>query len=172
VPGNVDKQGWEAIFDGLPVETTQTTRTVDFGEIQVTGLSLADSFDLHCHLDARSAFQIILGHGPDFALGDLQADLLLAGHTHGGQVQLPLVGPLITLSRVPRAWASGRTELPGNRTLIVSRGVGLERDIAPRLRFLCRPELVVIDIRPDDKRPGKSLKDRAPTGQHMANAGR
>ena len=93
-------------------------------------------------------YHIVFGHAPDFALGDVGADLMIAGHTHGGQVQLPLIGPLITLSRVPRSWASGVTRFDDGRILIVSRGVGMERSGALRLRFLCRPELVVIHLRP------------------------
>jgi len=63
-------------------------------------------------------------------------------------VQLPLIGPLLTLTVVPRNWASGVTEIDAGTTLIVSRGIGMERADAPRLRFLCRPELVVVDLVP------------------------
>ncbi len=83
-------------------------------------------------------------------LGPVEADLLIAGHTHGGQVRLPLIGPLLNLSRVPRGWIAGATTLAPGRTLIVSRGIGMERANAPRLRFLCRPELVVIDLVPSE----------------------
>jgi len=98
---------------------------------------------------------VALGHRPDFALGDVRADLLLAGHTHGGQVVLPFIGPPITLTAVPRSWASGRTELDGGRTLVVSRGVGMERGYAPRLRFGCPPEILVIDLVPSAHEPGR-----------------
>jgi predicted MPP superfamily phosphohydrolase len=81
-------------------------------------------------------------------MGQVDADLLLAGHTHGGQVQLPLLGPLMTNCRVPRAWAAGVTTLSHDRRLIVSRGIGMERGHAPQIRFLCRPELLVIDLKP------------------------
>jgi uncharacterized protein len=91
----------------------------------------------------------VLGHCPQFAMGNVEADLLLAGHTHGGQVRLPWIGPLTTGCAVPRSWAAGLTELPGGRKLIVSRGTGMERGCAPRIRFLCRPELVVIDLVPE-----------------------
>jgi predicted MPP superfamily phosphohydrolase len=91
---------------------------------------------------------VVLGHSPNFALAPIDADLLIAGHTHGGQFCLPLIGPLMTNAEVPRRWASGATKLPGGATLVVSRGVGMERGAAPRLRFLCRPELAIIDLTP------------------------
>ncbi|MBI2900549.1 MAG: hypothetical protein HYY17_10205 [Planctomycetes bacterium] len=52
------------------------------------------------------------------------------------------------LSAVPRAWAAGTTDLGGGRTLVVSRGIGHERADAPRLRFLCGPEIVIVAIGP------------------------
>lgn len=54
--------------------------------------------------------RILLAHRPDAALileRDSRVDLVVSGHTHGGQVQLPWIGPLITLSRVSRAVAAG-----------------------------------------------------------------
>jgi len=147
VRGNTDGD-WQRIFDGLPATTFDETRSVETGELQVTGLWVYDSFDTDARVAACDRFHIVLGHSPNFALGDVQADLLVAGHTHGGQVRLPWIGPLITLSEVRRSWAAGVTELDEDRTLIVSRGVGRERLGAPQLRFLCRPELVVVELEP------------------------
>jgi uncharacterized protein len=79
----------------------------------------------------------------------VQADLLIAGHTHGGQIRLPGVGPLVTNAKVPRRWAAGMSDLPGGRKLLVSRGIGMERGNAPRLRLFCRPEMAVIDLLPE-----------------------
>lgn len=148
VPGNVDGPSWPAIFDNLPVTMFERTGTQVRDGIAVTGLDLAGSFDTRQRVVRAAPFHVVVGHAPDFALGQIDADLLVAGHTHGGQVQLPGIGPLLTLSRVPRAWAAGVTELAGGRTLVVSRGVGMERGYAPRLRFLCRPEIVVIEVVP------------------------
>ena len=151
VRGNIDRPGWPAIFDGLPVTTATSTTTFRAGELDLTCLDLADSFSARLDVPAPNPdrFHVVLGHAPNFALGQVEADLLLAGHTHGGQVRLPLVGPVLTLSSVPRSWAAGLTEMSGGRRLIVSRGIGHERGSAPRLRFLCRPELLVIDLVPE-----------------------
>jgi predicted MPP superfamily phosphohydrolase len=162
VKGNIDYfYPWTLIFTGLPVTTVNYTSTFDVAGIRLTCLSIYDSSNPRFQLreadgreheaddEASDPFHIVLGHRPDYALGEVSADLLLAGHTHGGQVQLPFLGPIITMSRVPRDWASGITELPQGGRLLVSRGLGMERHGSPRLRFLCRPELVVIDLEPE-----------------------
>ncbi len=152
VGGDVEAPGWSQLFAGTGVQTLEETARVELDhEVILTALSLHDS---RAPLQAKSAiapedaFHIILGHAPDYALGHPPADLLLAGHVHGGQVRVPILGPLFTLSAVPRDWAVGRTDFADGRVLIVSRGIGMERGQAPRLRFLCRPELVVVDVVP------------------------
>lgn len=162
VGGDMDPPGlWERIFEGLQVRTLRSTDTVRIGELSVTGLSLRDSGDPTMEIPGAPGFHIVVGHKPDYALGRVQGDLLLAGHTHGGQVRLPGVGPLVTASRVPRSWAAGRTALSDDRTLIVSRGIGMERGYAPQLRFLCRPELVVVDVEPTLRSAGRSTAGAA-----------
>ena len=151
VRGNVDPPDWLEIFVDLPVTVFQETRSLESGELTITGLSVEDSFSGRLVLPATAQFHIVLGHSPNFALHAAAGDLLVAGHTHGGQVRLPGIGPLLTGSLVPRSWAAGRTDLEDGRVLVVSRGVGHERGDAPRLRFLCRPELVMITIRPDNR---------------------
>lgn len=149
VGGNVDPPGWESLFDGTTIRTFPETRTVRVNDwLTITGLSLEASFGRPRIPRGQAGFHVLFGHAPDFALADNDADLMVAGHTHGGQVVLPLLGPPFTLSRVPRSWASGWTRLSNERHLVVSRGVGMERGLAPRMRFLCRPEIVVIDVVP------------------------
>ncbi|NLE37228.1 MAG: hypothetical protein GX621_04305 [Pirellulaceae bacterium] len=151
IQGNVDLwRPWLEVFRGLDVSPLQSTQSFDVGPLRLTCLSVADSFRPRLVVERidPDRFHLVLGHGPNYAMGRIDADLLLAGHTHGGQVQLPLVGPLTTGCAVPPAWAAGMTELPDGGKLYVSRGVGMERGNAPRIRFLCRPELVVIDLVP------------------------
>lgn len=94
--------------------------------------------------------RILLTHYPDAVLDlapDSRIDLVVAGHTHGGQVRLPLLGPMITLSDVPRRVAAGGLHSVQGNAIYVSRGVGIERGQAPRVRFLCPPEIALIELR-------------------------
>jgi predicted MPP superfamily phosphohydrolase len=149
VGGDSDRpSAWTAIWENTTIRASVPTVQHDLGSLFVTALAFEDGGNPDMRVDPASKVHIVVAHRPEFALGDVDADLLIAGHTHGGQVRLPFIGPLLTFSQVPRAWAAGRTELPGGRTLIVSRGLGMERGPAPRIRFLCRPEIVVIDLVP------------------------
>jgi predicted MPP superfamily phosphohydrolase len=151
VQGNVDPDSWPEIFSDLPVTATRSTQSFDAGQLRITCLKERRSFspELEVLNDEPGRFHVVLGHSPNFALGRIQADLLVAGHTHGGQVRLPWLGPVLNSSLLPRSQAAGVSRLASGATLVVSRGLGLEREAAPRLRFLCRPELVVIDIVPE-----------------------
>ncbi len=87
---------------------------------------------------------ILLAHEPDFA--DVSAasgrfDLQLSGHTHGGQVCLPLVGPLV-LPRYGRKYPVGRYQV-GPLIQYTNRGVGM---VQPQVRFNCRPEITVLTL--------------------------
>ncbi len=148
VRGNVDWKDWAELFAGLPVTTFEATSSQDLGPVVLTGLTLEDSSNPALAVSDQDKFHIVLGHVPNYSLGAIEADLLIAGHTHGGQVQIPFLGPVLTLSEVPRPWASGMTSIAPGRYLIVSRGIGMERGNAPRLRFLCRPELLILELTP------------------------
>lgn len=93
----------------------------------------------------RPAFTLLLAHSPDVLLDPASAgaDLVLCGHTHGGQVRLPLVGPLFTNTRIGRQAAAGEAEIGGVRCY-VSRGLGAS---GIRARLYCRPELALLTLR-------------------------
>ncbi|MCS6878077.1 MAG: metallophosphoesterase [Geminicoccaceae bacterium] len=116
--------------------------------LQVAGLGCAISrrTDLLAVLErldpARPA--IVLSHVPD-AVAYLPEEVLLvvAGHTHGGQVRLPGIGPLVTMSTLPRRFARGLHRI-GKRHLLVTSGVGTS--VLP-IRLGVPPEFVVATVR-------------------------
>ncbi|MCL2711229.1 MAG: metallophosphoesterase [Planctomycetaceae bacterium] len=115
-------------------------------------------------------FIVMAGHYPNYAIdgyanpntgnpsvgyrnAEKAPDLMLAGHTHGGQIVFPSYGPVWredeTLKQVPLNMWRGFHPYPNGGHLLVTRGSGLERGWAPRIRLFCRAEISVIDIVPE-----------------------
>lgn len=100
---------------------------------------------------------VLLAHEPDFA--DVAAaagrfDLQLSGHTHGGQVILPVLNRPLVLPRLGRKYPLG-TYRVGTMFQYTNRGLGT---IRPAVRFNCRPEITLITLR------AETTVTAAPTG--------
>jgi len=155
VQGNLDYHswtGWNKLFENDGVFKSNNTITLNVGEVRLTLLNIHASLTPYRKRPSnpKGKFHIMVGHAPCFSLGFPKVDLLLAGHTHGGQVRIPGFGPILTLSEgLPRSWASGRTALKNGATLIVTNGTGMERGLAPRIRLFCPPNFVVVDLLPE-----------------------
>lgn len=108
-------------------------------------------------------FRILLYHSPDIvpSIPRDSIDLHLAGHTHGGQICLPIIGPLFTGSLYGLKFKSGRYNLH-NLVLYITRGLGLEGLSAPRVRFLCPPEVVVWNIIGSERKDTNKWKRLSP----------
>jgi len=157
VIGSVDgPHVMEKVFTGLPITVLEDqVHPLQIGgqEIDLIGISNYGSTRDGQILSAlmqqvpQEAYSILLYHTPDLieVADRLRIDLYLAGHTHGGQVRLPLWGAIITMSAFGKQYESG-LYLLNPTTLYVSRGIGLEGLSLPRARFLCPPEMVVIDL--------------------------
>jgi predicted MPP superfamily phosphohydrolase len=66
------------------------------------------------------------------------------------QIQLPFYGALVTLSKFGKKYEAGMYTV--NETILyVNRGIGMEGGLAPRVRFLARPEITVFDIIPKEQ---------------------
>lgn len=86
---------------------------------------------------------ILLTHTPDvFPKVPKEVNLTLAGHTHGGQIRLPLLGALVVPSDYGNKYSAGLIVEKGKK-LLVTRGIGVS--ILP-VRFNCPPEIVVIEF--------------------------
>jgi predicted MPP superfamily phosphohydrolase len=97
----------------------------------------------------KAAIRVAAVHRPRHyvEIGKAGYPLVLAGHTHGGQVVVPGFGPPVTLEVVPRDVAAGGLHrMPNGVQLEVTRGVGHEGGYAPRIRFLCPPEVTLLEI--------------------------
>ena len=100
----------------------------------------------HVGRGAGDDLAIALVHAPNVVSEWVLAgfDLVLAGHTHGGQVRIPFAGALVTNSDLPAGLASGLHRV-GRTWLHVSPGLGTGK-YAP-LRFLTRPEATLLQLR-------------------------
>jgi hypothetical protein len=158
--GDVDVD-WPMAFAGTPVitlsgESVRLTLSDRHSSLTLIGLTPGMSHGRNrkelqdlVRRAPPADLRIVAGHAPDFVaqlVEQDQIDLALAGHTHGGQVVLPLLGALYTKSTLPRLYASGFRDFRGI-PLNVSAGIGMERGTAPQIRFLCPPEISLIDLR-------------------------
>jgi predicted MPP superfamily phosphohydrolase len=87
----------------------------------------------------------VLSHTPDnvYPLNELGASVVFAGHTHGGQIRVPVLGSIIVPSIYGRRFDLGHFNVEGTH-LYVSAGVGADH---PPLRIYCPPEIVEVDFR-------------------------
>ena len=95
-----------------------------------------------------SLFSIAICHYPEMAglLSGAGIDLILAGHTHGGQICLPGGIPLVTHSRTGKKYAVGLERI-NSSVIYTTRGLGYS--ILP-IRIFCPPEITRITLRPGD----------------------
>jgi predicted MPP superfamily phosphohydrolase len=92
-----------------------------------------------------SAFTVLMAHTPQLydEAAQRRIDLYLCGHTHGGQVCLPGIGPVISKANAPRRCAIGVWE-HRNMTGFTNRGLGVSGTLA---RINCPPEITLIELR-------------------------
>ncbi|MEY2565130.1 MAG: uncharacterized protein QOH88_3323 [Verrucomicrobiota bacterium] len=109
-------------------------------DLELVGMGLKG---IHAFTQPRAGRQVLLLHYPKMADGlhERRFDLILAGHSHGGQVRLPIVGAII-LPHGVGGYELGHYETPGG-PLYVNAGLGTYR--VP-VRWNCRPEITVVTM--------------------------
>lgn len=150
--------GWPVVVDALKVHGIPTLVDSyvpferDGSRLWFAGLrsSLEDTPDLGKALPSALPTEpvILLAHEPDFALEVVKrrrVDLMLSGHTHGGQIRLPFVGtPRFALAKGGRRFVHGHFNV-GPMQLYVNRGIGT---VKIPVRVLCPPEITLITLQP------------------------
>jgi hypothetical protein len=128
--GGNDTAALRAILAGVGIRVlTNEARPLFDGALYLAGVDdpATDRDDLDRAFAAvpASACTVLLAHSPDVVLrlGERRPDLILAGHTHGGQVRLPIVGMLVTMSQLPRHLVTGLVRYQ-DIPLFISRGIG------------------------------------------------
>ena len=94
---------------------------------------------------AKTDLVVFLAHNPNILEGRVyteRPDLLLAGHTHGGQIVLPLFGPALSVLKPGSLPWTGTHDMGGGLTLHINRGLGTA--VYP-IRFNCPPEVTLIE---------------------------
>lgn len=139
----LERDGWRDVtnlrleenLDGLPVELLG----LDDAHIKRHDLRVVPRTSL-------DRFGIAVMHSPDSApeAAACGYTLIVTGHTHGGQLALPLIGPLVTNSVMPRRLAKGLIRIGGS-WMSLSPGLGTSK-FAP-FRFLVPPEATYLDLR-------------------------
>lgn len=174
VPGNHDYavgiDVWKREFEARPgildLTNTAVLREVGGARLCVVG---ADDFDegeptlAQVPPPEQRDFTVLLAHNPDQAERARRAydgvDLVLSGHTHAGQVRLPLVGALRNPAHHDDLYEGGLRRRPWTQ-VYVSRGVGT---VHLPVRFLCRPEVAVLELT-GAPRPRRGGEARPETG--------
>jgi uncharacterized protein len=164
VPGNHDmhKYGDARIYQGVVASTPITDLTNRSVRLSAGGESLwlAGVDDLWCGRPnlrralgdvPEAAAVVLLSHNPDFAeeKPDPRVGLVLSGHTHGGQVYLPVLGSPWLPSRYGLKYRGGLVQGPASR-VFVSRGLG-EAGVPVRLNS--PPEINLLTLTPEDPVP-------------------
>ncbi|HWA07868.1 MAG TPA: metallophosphoesterase [Opitutaceae bacterium] len=145
-PGNHDMAGGlggrimdQARLGGLVV---LENKAEDWNGLTLIGLPSALCAAQRISLLEGTGLKVVLGHEPDVWDQYAPSDLLhLAGHTHGGQI-CPF-GRAWVLPTLGRKYVRGKFSRPGNRTLIVSSGIGC---VATPVRLNCPPEIVRLEF--------------------------
>lgn len=127
---------------------SQILRT-SMGDIAVAGVgdAWARMMDVGKALtDLPSDIPLILAaHSPDVILDPRarRAQIIVAGHTHGGQIRLPFIGPVPPIpTRVGQAYDQGLFPLDQDTTLAITRGIG---ESSARARLFAPPEIMIIE---------------------------
>lgn len=152
--------GWQDLTNSRTL-VTAGGRQLELAGVDDPHLRLDDYSQLAGPVDPDAAVHIGLVHSPEPRVLDSFAadgfDLVLAGHTHGGQICLPGVGALVTNCGIDTERAAGTHRWSGETWVNISAGVGTSPYFP--VRIACPPEVSVVTLvaGPESRQPGARL---------------
>ncbi len=139
-------------FGMIVLENAQSELRIGDETLRIAGIedALSGEADIVQTLkDSQKDSPIILvSHNPDIILDSMSrlATLIVAGHTHGGQIRLPWYGPVSRLpTHIGRKYDQGMFRLESGTILAITRGIG---ESGPRARLFAPPEIMMITTTP------------------------
>lgn len=134
----LEKESILVLKDGMPLQFSGTLDYTNYPKSSIAAIPERKSTAIP---------HILLTHSPDIfpKVPENKVSLIVAGHTHGGQICLPGGFPIITSSNYGWKYAYGFIKDDHGRQMIVSRGLGTS--LLP-LRFFCPPEIMVLHLKP------------------------
>ena len=152
-----DELGWAGV--------NNAAATLDVSGIRIDAFGVGDAHhsddrldlipelvaSLDAGADAGAVLTIGVSHAPYRrvldALTEAGADVIFAGHTHGGQVRIPGYGALVANCDIPLRQARGlSTWRRGSRSIPLNVSAGLGHSIYAPVRFACRPEATLLTL--------------------------
>ena len=127
-----------------------SNEAVTVGALRLGGVD--DDFTNHANVEAtvaamrsRSGSRVLLSHSPDIAVNTPRdVTLILAGHTHCGQIRLPFIGPVAYVTKYGERYNCG-LKVEGPRRVVVTAGIGTS---ALPLRLAVPPDLWLLTLKP------------------------
>ena len=150
LPNNVETFQKALEEHGIRVMKNETDKVqVEGAEILIHGLDDPTTGRANVrvamdHFD-ESKTNLLLTHTVDVFLdiGENEIDVSFSGHSHGGQIRIPLIGPVFTHTTLGRPYVSGLMDVKG-AVCSISRGMNANRYL--RARFLCPPEAIILTV--------------------------
>ncbi len=157
INGNLDSPSIMAtLFDGLGNIRVLNDETLPIslpgGVLNIVGVTFIEHNRDYMKMESllgdlpSNSYSLLLYHFPERmdVASRLGANLYLAGDTHGGQVRLPFIGSAV-FTQLDNEYIMGKYQA-GHTTLYVSRGLGMQGGIWPRIRLNCPPEMVLVSL--------------------------
>lgn len=150
-----DEQGITDTLEQANVQVLRNQiRNIEYGRNRITIAGIDDLWSYKSSLKTvieqmptTNTYSILLSHNPSIITDDTinEFHLVVSGHTHGGQVRLPLIGPIVSLpTTLGDHYDKGIFTVAQNTVLAITSGLG---ESGARVRLFAPPEILLLHLR-------------------------